>query len=299
MSFIDPLKSIELQNGDLSIGVLNYGARTTFIRHRNSDLALYYPDPQDYVTGIPYVGAIVGRVANRISRASFEMDGKQFSLTPNEGRNQLHGGPQGLSQKFWNMDQLSPSLVQLTHTSTNGEEGYPAKVAFTVEIELFESALEYRMSATSSAATPINLAQHNYYAIDIEKSELQVPADHYTPVDEEQIPTGALKAVANTTFDYRRFSNIAPDIDHNLVLNEGENSFALKSANCVLSFTTDQPGLQVYSGAGLSAPFEPNSGLALEPQYFPNAVNQEGFEMPLTTPEAPYHQVLRIEINPI
>ena len=297
MSILDHLKTLELTNGDLSVGVLNYGARTTYLRHKGIDLTLYYPNIEDYVTGIPYVGAIVGRVANRIAGAAFELNGKRYELSANEGRNQLHGGPNGVSQKIWDMERMSESKVRLSLHSPDGDEGYPGNVDLEVVMSLDSNALEYEFKATTDAPTFINLAQHSYYVIDIEDALLRVDADLFTDVDPEQIPIGTKSGVDGTVFDYRTFAKIDPSIDHNLILNGLGQRFWLETQKRVLSFTTDQYGLQVYSGSGLGAPFAPNAGIALEPQSFPNAVNEPNFDKPLTTPEYPYSQKLRIEIS--
>ena len=196
MSIIDQLKSLTLRNGNLSVGVLNYGARTTFIKYHGINLALYYPNASDYVTGIPYVGAIVGRVANRIGGSAFEIDGKTYKLPANEGRNQLHGGPNGVSQQIWSLDQNDEHSARLSYKSLDGEEGYPANVDIQVDMIVEANALEYHLHATSDAPTPINLAQHSYYKIDIEAARLSLNAAEYTPVDQEQIPTGK---IANVT----------------------------------------------------------------------------------------------------
>ena len=293
----DQLQHFDLQNGDLSVGVLNYGARTTYLRYQGIDLALFYPNIGDYLTGIPYVGAIVGRIANRIGGAAFNLQGKSYALTPNERKNQLHGGPNGLSQQLWTLEKTGAGC-RFTYHSEDQEEGYPAAVDFKVELQVGPDFLEYHMTANSDAPCPINLAQHNYYAIDLEKAHLRLCADRYTPVDDEQIPTGEMLAVKETDFDYQTLRKIDAGIDHNLALS-GSPAAYLETKSCALTFISDQPGIQVYSGAGLSAPFKSNSGLALEPQYFPNAINTPQFEMPLTTPETPYSQKLRIEFSQI
>ena len=119
----DQLQHFDLQNGDLSVGVLNYGARTTYLRYQGIDLALFYPNIGDYLTGIPYVGAIVGRIANRIGGAAFNLQGKSYALTPNERKNQLHGGPNGLSQQLWTLEKTGAGC-RFTYHSEDQEEGY-------------------------------------------------------------------------------------------------------------------------------------------------------------------------------
>ena len=308
MSFIKDHKSPDgvgyslahLQAGELEAGVHSFGARTTYIRHWGTDLILHYPDPLDYFTDPYYVGAIVGRVANRLARAQIEVDGKPYPLAPNEGDKQLHGGPGGLSQVHWQMDPLGEDRngVKLSYVSPDGDQGHPHEVLFEVEFELSETELIYRMRAIPDAPTPINMAQHNYYSLGaLEGAKLTAPASHYTPVDEDQIPTGTIDPVDGDKFDYREGRSLHPEIDHNLALDHPRSAVVYENQSHRLTLHCDQPGLQVYSGAGLGAPFAPYQGICLEPQLFPNAFNQKGFDAPLATPDAPYEQVLRLEIR--
>ncbi|MEM7240968.1 MAG: aldose epimerase family protein [Pseudomonadota bacterium] len=288
-----------LRAGDLEIGVLSFGARTMYIRHRGKDLILGYPDPAAYFTDPFYIGAIVGRVANRLANSRITIDGKTYPLTANEGTKQLHGGPGGVSQVVWDMEPLETGKngVKLTYSSPDGDQGYPHDVRFEVEVALSETGLTYHMRAMPSAPTAINMAQHNYYSLGpLGDARLTVPAARYTPVDGDQIPTGDYADVDGDMFDYRTGAPVHPDIDHNLVLDGAESAIVYENDTHQLTLHCDQPGIQVYSGSGLEPPFAPFQGICLEPQLFPNAFNQEGFDAPLATPEAPYEQILRIDI---
>lgn len=321
----DTLQVATLEWGDQQVRVLNYGARTASWTVNTADgrigVVMGYKNLQEYLTDRSYMGAIVGRVANRTAGGRFHIDGYTFELTRNEGSTHLHGGINGLDKQFWDMQLVDGGKkLQLTHMSENGAEGYPGQVAFSVKISFGENGLTYEMSATSDRPTPINLAQHNYYNLsgtgDIWDHNLLVLADRYTPVSEALIPKGTVVSTNNTPFDFRNgcsFGTRDPGhngTDINLVLDEGASrslpiAKASVSTGLALEIWSDQPCVQLYNGAHLSKanscsgtqPFSAFSGFCLEPQQFPDALNQPQFTSILIDPEKPYRQNLRIKVG--
>ena len=301
----DTLRIATLQWGGQQVQVLNYGARTSSwtVSTVNGPLSviLGYKTLTEYLTDQSYMGAIVGRVANRTGVGRFSLDGHTFELSCNEGSTHLHGGIRGLDKQFWDMAIVDGGQkLQLTHASEDGAEGYPGQVEFTVKVSLNDKGLTYDMQATCDRPTPVNLAQHNYYNLsevgDIWDHSLQILADRYTPVSEKLIPTGAVESAKDTPFDFQAGCSFeAHDPNHtgtdiNLVLNEGADrtspiATALTPDGMKIEFWSDQPCTQVYNGAHLgqsnSQPgtqsFSAFSGFCVEPQQFPDALNHPQF----------------------
>ena len=318
------LRSHRLEAGDMSVTILSLGCITHDWRVPLDDtlvpIVLSYRDPADHLRHPGSLGIIAGRVANRIANAQFSHDGTTYQLAANEGTNQLHGGPRGLASRNWDLEPDGSTGVQLQHQSPDGDQGFPGRVDFTVTIRLQNNRLIYDMSAVPDRATPINLAQHSYYNLmgsgTIWDHQLQIAANAYTPTDGALIPTGMTALLDGQPFDYRQSKLIQQadpaqkGTDVNLVLEQtAQNPAATLSApnGLCLKLWTDQPGLQLYTGAKLSAKATPMeaqthqafAGLCLEPQHFPDAPNQLQFPSIIYTPERPYHQRLTIEVSPV
>ncbi len=308
----------------MSVTILSLGCITHDWRVPLDDtlvpIVLSYRDPADHLRHPGSLGIIAGRVANRIANAQFSHDGTTYQLAANEGTNQLHGGPRGLASRNWDLEPDGSTGVQLQHQSPDGDQGFPGRVDFTVTIRLQNNRLIYDMSAVPDRATPINLAQHSYYNLmgngTIWDHQLQIAANAYTPTDGALIPTGMTALLDGQPFDYRQSKLIRQadpaqkGTDVNLVLEQtAQNPAATLSApnGLCLKLWTDQPGLQLYTGAKLSAKAPPMeaqthqafAGLCLEPQHFPDAPNQLQFPSIIYTPERPYHQRLTIEVSPV
>jgi len=296
-----------LTAGDMDVKVLSFGAITRGWEIAGRSVVLGYDDPAEYGVDPFYMGAIAGRVANRIAGGRFSLEGEAYALPLNNGPNHLHGGYEGLSRQHWEMEaDTRANAVRLTHVSPDGTGGYPGRVAFEVIVRLTLTRLSYEMRAEVDRPTPVNLAQHNYYNLTggpIWDHELTLAASTYLPVDETSIPTGAQASVAGTRFDFRRPRKLgAADpghegTDHCMVLDGDETAAELAAPDAPrLRLHTDQPGLQLYTGGFLEAPFARFGGVCLEPQGFPNAVNEPGFPSVVVHPGAPYTQTLSIEV---
>lgn len=318
------LREVTIRDGDVSVSVLNYGATTRDWRvPLNGALVpvvLGFENPADYQDCNTYLGAVAGRVSNRIAGAQYAHDGLTHELTPNEGRNQLHGGPDGLAKVFWDIEPDGPSAVRLSYLSCAGENGFPGQARVTLDIRLKGARVTYDMRAEVDSVTPISLAQHNYYNLGgggtVWDHRMGCDADHVLGVNAEGIATGEIMPVDGTRFDFRKMRSFGQadagrqGIDHNLVFAkdrdfdqpvaevEGPNGMRLK-------LWSDQPGAQLYTAmtmarqnGGLDGQsYGPASGFCFEPQGFPNAVNIPTFPSVLVSPEIPYAQTLQVEIK--
>lgn len=319
-----PIIRATLSDGPVSVGILNIGGVTCDwkvpVEGRATSMILGYTDANDYWTNPAYLGAIVGRVANRIEGARFQLDGATVELTANEPPHHLHGGATGLARRRWEIEMLSATSVRLSYLSPDGEEGYPGNVAFSYTISLTGARLTYDLRAQSDRPTPIALAQHSYYTLgpfaNIRAHKVQVAAHRYTPVAEGGIPTGERLPVGGTKFDFTSpqvLSDADPDgagYDINLALDPDRPSdlpaaTALAPNGVRLQLWTDQPGLQLYDAAAMpkltgglkGQSLGRFSGLCLEPQAYPNTVNTPSFGSVICTPEIAYHQVTSVEIT--
>lgn len=319
------LKEVCLRNDRLSLSLLNFGAVTRDLRlhdqGENRSLVLGFRNPADYLTNPGYMGVIAGRVAGRIKNARFALDGQMVRLAENEGGNQLHGGPAGLSHVLWGIEPLTSASARLTYHSPEGENGYPGAVDFTVTVTLDEFSVEYEMIASVSQPTPISLAQHSYYNLSggqqaIWDHRLQVDATGYLVLDDTNVPNGTIADLSDTGFDFRlgrSFGELDPEhqgCDINLVF-DTDRTQALPAAKLTapdglqMTVTTDQPGAQIYTAGGLPTQPEghsgqmlgPAMGVCFEPQGFPNAVNQPDFPSVIVSPDVPYVQKLRLDFG--
>ncbi len=300
---------IVLQDGDMRVSLLGYGAITQGWWYKGQPLILGYDDPTEYLNDPFYLGALVGRVANRIGGAGFDLDGTHHALIANEGSNTLHGGAEGLSRQFWQVEQLSPCEAVLVHVSPHGAGGFPGAVRFEVRVRLDFPRLTYSISAWPDRPTPISIAQHNYYTLGsargISEHRLQLASDRHLELDDQGIPSGGIVDSASVGLDFaapQPIGQAAMDLDHFFLFGTGgkvAQPVATLAAPSGLTMTvhSDQPGAQVYSAAHLSAPFAPHAGLCIEPSGYPNAPNVSAFPSIISTLEKPYQQTLMLEIS--
>ena len=309
--------------------ITNYGAIVTslLVPDRTGtlgDVVLGFDNVNDYVEKSPYFGAIVGRVANRIANATFQLEGKTYKLAANNAPHHLHGGKKGWDKVIWVAEPKEtakgPSL-KLTHVSPDGEEGYPGTVTATAIYTLTnDGALEVEMSATTDKTTLVNMAHHSYWNLagfgsgTVLDQELTIPADKYTPGD--PVPDGKIVAVKGTPFDFTTAKPIGRDIkaaggkpvgfDHNWVVNGDPHAMRLMAklkdpkSGRVMTLTADQPGLQFYSGnfldgsnKGKGAAQPQYAGLCLESQKFPNSINVPAWrDEVILRPGKTYHHMM-------
>ncbi len=314
-----PIEAHVLRDHDTEITVLSVGCAIQDWRVGGRPVVLGYADRETYRSNPVSMGVVVGRVANRISGAAFDLDGAHWTLPGNSagGAIHIHGGPGGFGWRHWRMVPDGPKGVSFHLHSPHLDQGYPGALDVEVNMTLNGSALTWEMHAHSDRPTPVNLAQHVYFNLagegDIRKHRLRIAADAVTPTDADLLPTGQIQPVAGSRFDFRemRFLEEAdPDrigYDLNYVLSGGApQAEALSPDGMRLSLTTDAPGLQVYTSNTLrdcgpasdGAPHAPFGGLCLEAQGFPNAINTPGFPSVECAPEQPFHQRTTIDIQP-
>ena len=305
--------------------VTTYGAILTELRvpdreGRLGDIVLGFDNLDQYVKGHPFFGATTGRVANRIARGKFTLDGAEHTLAVNNGPNHLHGGIKGFDKRVWKAEAIEswrgPSVI-LTYTSADGEEGYPGNLRVTVTYTLTdENELRIDYTATTDKATPVNLTNHSYFNLagsgDILAHELTLNADRYTPTDDTLIPTGEIAGVKGTPVDFTkptpigaRFNQLKSKpvgYDHNFVINNGGKKLTLaarvhepKSGRVMEVFTTE-PGVQLYTANHLDGSLKGVGGVVyaqynafcLETQHFPDSVNHPNFPSVILRPRQTY-----------
>jgi aldose 1-epimerase len=314
----------------MQAGILNYGGTITKLitpdkKGKMGDVVLGFETFSGYTQkNEPYMGALVGRYANRIANAKFTLDGKPYKLAPNNFGNSLHGGNVGFDKVIWNVEKIGDSSLRLTYQSKDGEEGYPGNLNVQVIYTLgSDNSLKIDYTATTDKATPVNLTNHSYFNLSAGKDStildhvLQLNADKYTPVNDQLIPTGQIADVKGTPMDFTSAKAIGKDIgnvkggfDHNWILNKNggdPDSYREQEAATVFNpgsgrfmevFTT-QPGIQFYSGNFLNGAlqvtkggrvYNPHAGLCLETQHYPDSPNKPSFPSTILKPGETYRQ---------
>lgn len=286
-----------LTGDNISLAVLDFGATIQSLFVDGINVIQSFETAGDYKLRDGYVCGAIGRVANRIAKAKFTLNGQEYQLTKNEGENQLHGGLQGFHHKFYEVEEIENGL-KMTCVSSDGEDGYPGKLIFTVEFILTGRTLRIEYSAVSDQDTLWAPTHHFYFNMNgpigyANSNRLSIYADYYTPVDSELIPLGYKTDVTETPFDFRMGKRIDKEktelgiYDHNFMLN-GEHVATMVGdiSGLKMEIYTDMPAMQMYTGAGVeetknAKKLADRGGVALEPQFAPNAINMEGFEKPI------------------
>lgn len=306
-----------MQSDTLEVRLLNLGCITQSLRMHQWDAGrsavLGYADAAAYHTNSHYLGAVVGRVANRIEGARFDLGGTTHRIDANEGANTLHGGSGGLSTRLWSLETDGTHAAQFRLTSEDGDQGFPARVQFTVTVTLAGNTLTYDMQAEVDAPTPINMTQHNYYNLSgagmIEGHRLTLPATRLLATDDSGIPKD-VQSIVGSSLDFRDgqplTANHHGDLDANYCLtSDGKHLIRLTKDTAELTLETDQIGLQVYNAGKLNEAARPFgtqshtafSGICLEPQGYPNAVNRPDFPSIIVTTDAPYRNVVTLTLT--
>jgi aldose 1-epimerase len=322
-----------LKSEKVEARVMTYGGILVSLKapDRNAkvaDVVLGYDSVDGYYAnsnnpGTAYFGALIGRYANRIGGAGFKLEGKKYSLPANNGANTLHGGPHGFSNQVWKAKTI-PNGVELTYVSKDGEEGFPGNLTATVRYTLVGTDLKIDYSATTDKDTVVNLTNHSYFNLagqdqaTILQHQLTLNASRFTPVDAGLIPTGELKSVSGTPFDFRKATTIGERMsaddeqirlgkgyDHNWVLDSKSGRLAEAavlydpSSGRQLRVLTDQPAIQFYSGNFLDgsvkgkggATYALHAALCLETQHYPDSPNHPDFPTTHLKPGGHYHTV--------
>jgi len=325
------LYTLKNKNG-MQVSITNFGATVVSIMvpdkaGKVADVALGYDDLAGYELNKNYLGVLVGRYGNRIAHGKFSIDGTEYTLAKNNGDNSLHGGIKGFNKALWKAKDVSKggeAAVEMKYVSKDGEEGYPGNLSVTVIYTLTnKNELKIDYSATTDKKTVVNLTNHTYFNLagqgngDILKQELMIDADTFTPVDAGLIPTGELKKVEDTPFDFRKPTAIGARIDagdeqiklgggydHNFVVNRKAATGLSLAAQVsdpasgrTMEVWTTEPGVQFYTGNFLDGSFKGKGGITyqkrtafcLETQHFPDSPNHPSFPTTLLKPGEKYH----------
>lgn len=313
----------------VEVDVITYGGRITSLKVPNKDgelqnVVLGHDKIEDYLReDNPFFGALIGRYGNRIAKGKFSLDGEEYTLATNDGSNHLHGGVNGFDRVLWNIEPIEGkgvSSLKLTYLSKDGEEGYPGNLNITVFYTLTDdNTLEVSYEASTDKTTVVNLTQHAYFNLtgDFSKTildhEVQINANAFLPVDATLIPTGEIRNVEGTPFDFRTAKTVGEEIeadnkqlklgkgyDHCWVLNgEGMRTVATaydKSSGRFMEVLSDEPGIQFYTGNFLDnnlpmpsgGTYGHRTGFCLETQHYPDSPNQPGFPSVVLKPGETY-----------
>jgi aldose 1-epimerase len=317
---------------NMQVKITNYGCIVTAWmapdkNGKESNIILGFDSLERYTAAVPFFGAVVGRYGNRIAKGQFTLDGTTYKLAANSGGNHLHGGTKGFDKRVWDVSPINankPSL-KLHYISHDGEEGYPGNLDVTVTYTLTDkNELEIEYNATTDKATPVNLTNHSYFNLtgDVRNTilnhRLWIDADNYTPTDNGSIPTGEIKPVKGTPYDFtsshkvgERIDSVRNGYDNNFVLNR--KSSGLKRVALVsdeisgrrLEVYTTEPGLQFYSANFLSPSLKLSNGqpvnrrtaLCLETQHFPDSPNHPNFPNTILRPGEKFRSLTKYKLS--
>jgi len=316
----------------MEVKITNYGGAITSIqvpdrKGESGDVVLGYDTLAEYLEHPRFLGALIGRHANRIARGTFSLNGNTYQLAQNNGPNHLHGGVRGFDKVIWDAQTkvtTGESVLQLTYLSKDGEEGYPGNLTATVTYTLSSNnELQIRYHATTDKETIVNLTNHSYFNLgsaskDTLTHELMINAEGFTPIGSDLIPTGGLRNVRNSPMDFtekipigarinERYDQLifADGYDHNFVLRDGKPGLRLAAhvyepaSGRIMEVFTTQPGLQFYSGNFLDGSikgkggivYKKHAGFCLETQHFPDSPNHSDFPTTVLKPGEEYNQM--------
>ncbi len=326
------LYTLTNKNG-VQVKITNYGGTITSWlcpdkSGKMANIVLGFDSLSGYLAKPPYFGATIGRFGNRIANGRFSIDTTEYKLATNNGKNHLHGGLKGFDKVVWDATAVDsiPSL-SLSYMSKDGEEGYPGNLKVRVLFTLTDNnELTIEYNAETDKTTPLNLTNHSYFNLtgdpvnNILQHKLTIYADNFTPVDSTLIPTGEIKSVKGTAFDFTspfaigaRIDSVKGGYDHNFVLNQkgGTSMLAAVVTDSIsgrkLEVFTTEPGIQFYTGNFLDGSIKTSDGKALqqhaaftlETQHFPNSPNEPKFPSTFLKPGEKYHTITsyRVSVN--
>jgi aldose 1-epimerase len=325
----DEILQLTLEAGQVSVQLISYGATLSSVRVPDrkgavDEITLGFDSLEGYLNPHPYFGSTLGRVANRIARGVFTIDGKTYTLFCNDGRNHLHGGKKGFNRNVWcssGFQRDGFAGVVFSYASPDGEEGYPGNLDARVSYILNDTGtLEVTWEARTDRPTIVNLSNHAYWNLkgagngDIKDHLVTLSAERYLPSDAELIPTGELRDVAGTPYDFRKEKSISKDLekagggyDSCFVLGKLVDGWRKvgtvreTSTGRGMEMFATQPGVHFYSGH-MMTPMTGRGGkqfpvcgaFALETEAFPDAVNQKGFPSVILRPGETYSEKMKI-----
>lgn len=323
-----------LADAKVELRITNYGGIIVSLRApdrngKSDDIVLGYDSLDKYIAKTAYFGAIIGRYANRIAHGSFQLDGKTYSIPKNDGDNTLHGGIIGFDKVVWTAREIKNG-IELTYVSKDGDQGFPGTLTTTVRYTLDGNALRIEYSATTDEDTVLNLTNHSYFNLlgqakgEVLGHVVKINASKITPVDAALIPTGELKSVEGTPFDFRTPHSIGERIDandeqlhfglgydENFVLDHPEGQLAEAAevyeptTGRILKVLTTEPAIQFYTGNHLDGSitgkdgrvYKPRFAFCLETDHYPDSPNHPSFPSTELKPGQKFHSVTVYEFS--
>ena len=310
-----PLQVIQLSDGqNLTAEILPFGAIIKSIKFKKQEMTLSVDDPQYYLENPFYLGATVGRYANRIAKGRFSLSGTQYQLEANNGPNSLHGGVKGFNKVLWQVTKQTESEVELYYCSPDGEQGFPGELQVWQTISAKNGELTLHFKAITNKETLVNFTNHCYFNLDgsesINEHFVQINTDRYLPIDTTSIPLNEAALVCGTCFDFTKpaqvgeaLSAVHPQLeagngfDHCYIFNDDSSLKTMATltsphTNVSLTLKSTQPGMQLYTANFVGSPFKARQALCFEAQNWPDAPNRENFPKANLLPAEKYEQVI-------
>ncbi|QQM64463.1 galactose mutarotase [Pseudoalteromonas sp. LC2018020214] len=310
-----PLQVIQLSDGEnLAAEILPFGAIIKSIKFKKQEMTLSVDDPQYYLENPFYLGATIGRYANRIAKGRFNLSGTQYQLEANNGPNSLHGGVKGFNKVLWQVTKQTESEVELYYCSPDGEQGFPGELQVWQTISAKNGELTLHFKAITNKETLVNFTNHCYFNLDgsesINEHLVQINTDRYLPIDTTSIPLNEAALVCGTCFDFTKpaqvgeaLSAVHPQLeagngfDHCYIFNDDSSLKTMATltsphTNVSLTLKSTQPGMQLYTANFVGSPFKARQALCFEAQNWPDAPNRENFPKANLLPAEKYEQVI-------
>ncbi|MEL0641352.1 aldose epimerase family protein [Pseudoalteromonas aliena] len=315
ISINKPLEVIKLNDGkSLTAEILPFGAIIKSIKFNNQEMTLSVDDPQYYLENPFYLGATVGRYANRIAGGCFSLSGTEYQLDTNNGPNSLHGGVKGFNKVLWQVTKQTESEVELYYCSPDGDQGFPGELQIWQTISARNGELTLYFKAITNKETLVNFTNHCYFNLDgsesINKHLVQINTDRYLPIDTTSIPLDEAALVCGTCFDFTKpaqigeaLSTVHPQLeagngfDHCYIFNDDSSLKTMATltsphTNVSLTLKSTQPGMQFYTANFVGSPFKARQALCFEAQNWPDSPNRENFPKANLLPAEKYEQVI-------
>lgn len=262
---------------ELEVSVITLGAIVNSIRYKGRETVLRFDDAQGYLD-TTFICTAVGRYANRIGGSRFEINGVEYLLTANEGKNQLHGGPDSYDKRRWQAEVLADNSVRFFIDSPDGDNGFPGNLTMGITYTVLDNTLRMDIDGVCDKDTHFAPTSHMYFSLDGGSAldhELWINASGWLEVDGELIPTGRVMK-AEGDFDFSAMRKVGKDYDHCFAL-AGEHACAAQAGGIKLELYTDFPAVQIYTASAMGEPLGVNSGLAIEAEFYPDAPNKPDF----------------------
>ena len=269
-----------ISRGDMRASVATLGGTIVSIKFHDKEMVLGYADPADYVPGRFSLNLTIGRYANRIGNASFILNDKKYLLPANEGKNILHGGKNNYGNRKWTAEIVDDNTVAMSIFSPDGDNGFPGNLTMKAIYSIEEpDTFQVKFEGETDADTVFAPTVHPYFSFGDTGSvldlKMKMNASGHLEVDDGLIPTGNILPCEDE-FDFSSEKAVNVNFDDAFVLNS-EHALSISNDNVAMDMYTDMPAVQIYTGKGLKAPFKPNEGIAIEPEYFPDSPNHSNF----------------------